>query len=71
MRRSLGGSSVYAEAFPLADRLCLTEVLDTPAEADAFFPAYNSNEWKVTSLEFHGYDDRHAQAYRFVDYTRK
>ncbi|MBQ2341968.1 MAG: dihydrofolate reductase, partial [Bacteroidaceae bacterium] len=67
----IGGSSVYAEAFPLADRLCLTEVLDTPAEADAFFPAYNSNEWKVTSLEFHGYDDRHAQAYRFVDYTRK
>ena len=67
----IGGSSVYAEAFPLADRLCLTEVLDTPAEADAFFPAYNSNECKVTSLEFHGYDDRHAQAYRFVDYTRK
>ncbi len=67
----IGGSSVYAEAFPLADRLCLTEVLDTPAEADAFFPMYDSDEWEVTFMEFHGADERHAQAYRFVDYTRR
>ena len=67
----IGGSSVYAEAFPLADRLCLTEVFDTPAEADAFFPTYNNDDWEVTFMEFHGVDERHAQAYRFVDYTRK
>ncbi|MBO4642711.1 MAG: dihydrofolate reductase [Bacteroidaceae bacterium] len=67
----IGGSSVYAEAFPLADRLCLTEVLDTPAKADAFFPTYNNDDWEVTFMEFHGVDERHAQAYRFVDYTRK
>ena len=67
----IGGFSVYAEAFPLADRLCLTEVLDTPAKADAFFPTYNNDDWEVTFMEFHGVDERHAQAYRFVDYTRK
>ena len=43
----IGGASVYAEALPLADRLCLTEVHDTPAEADAFFPDFSRDEWKV------------------------
>ena len=31
----IGGASVYDQALPLADRLCLTEVDDTPARADA------------------------------------
>ena len=34
----IGGVTVYAEALPLADRLCLTEVDDEPEGADAFFP---------------------------------
>ena len=33
----IGGASVYKEALPLADRLCLTLIDDTPAQADAFF----------------------------------
>lgn len=32
----LGGASVYRQAMPLADELCLTEVDDTAPEADAF-----------------------------------
>jgi len=67
----IGGSSVYAEAFPLADRLYLTEVMDTPKEADVFFPLYNNDEWEVISQEFHEPDERHAQTYRFVEYSRK
>ena len=35
----IGGASVYRQAMPLADELCLTEVDDTAPEADAFFPA--------------------------------
>lgn len=34
----IGGASVYRQAMPLADELCLTEVDDTAPEADAFFP---------------------------------
>ena len=37
----IGGASVYKEALPLADRLCLTEVQDTPALVDAFFPQFS------------------------------
>lgn len=65
----LGGSSVYEQALPLADRLCLTEVDDTPAQADAFFPAYD--DWKESWREDHNTDEKHAHRYSFVDYTRK
>ena len=64
----IGGASVYEQAIGCADRLCLTEVDDTPAEADAFFPDYS--DWQVASREEHDADERHAHAYAFVDYTR-
>ena len=64
----IGGARVYAEALPLADRLCLTEVDDTPQEADAFFPDYS--DWHCTAREQHAPDDRHAFSYAFADYER-
>ena len=67
----IGGASVYEQAFPLADRLCLTEIADTPQEADAFFPCFSREEWKVASKEAHEADERHAHPYCFVDYLRK
>lgn len=67
----IGGASVYAEALPLADRLCLTEVHDTPTEADAFFPEFNRDEWEIASLEKHEPDEKHNQSFDFIDYIRK
>lgn len=67
----IGGASVYREAMPLADRLCLTLIADTPAAADAFFPEVKPEEWTVANDEPHDTDEKHAQAYRFVDYIRK
>ena len=66
----IGGASVYRQAMPIADRLCLTEVDDTPAEADTFFPSYK-DDWKETRRENHETDERHAHRYAFVDYIRK
>ena len=66
----IGGASVYQQALPLADRLCLTEIDDTPAEADTFFPPYK-DEWKEAAREAHDIDDRHAHRYAFVDYIKK
>ena len=34
----IGGASVYQEALPIANKLCITHIDDTPAQADAFFP---------------------------------
>ena len=65
----LGGASVYEQALPLADRLCLTEVHDTPEEADAYFPDITG--WKEIWREEHNKDEKHAQQYAFVDYVRE
>lgn len=66
----IGGATVYEQALPLADRLCLTEIDDTPAQADAFFPPYRET-WHETAREPHPTDERHAHRYAFVDYVRK
>ena len=66
----IGGASVYRQALPIADRLCLTEIDDTPTEADTFFPSYEDN-WQEESREDHPVDDRHDFPYSFVDYVRK
>ena len=64
----IGGDSVYGQAMAFADRLCLTEIDDTPAEADAFFPDYSA--WKESFREDHDVDEKHAQRYSFVDYVK-
>lgn len=64
----IGGASVYAEALKCADRLCLTEIEDTPDKADVFFPSYD--DWHEVSREEHNIDDKHAYRYAFVDYVK-
>ncbi|MCR5198494.1 MAG: dihydrofolate reductase [Prevotella sp.] len=66
----IGGASLYSGLIDVADRLCLTEVDDTPAEADTFFPDY-SEGWQEAWREDHPADERHAHAYSFVDYVRR
>ena len=64
----IGGASLYRELLDKADRLCLTEIDDTPAQADTFFPDYSN--WKESWREDHTTDEKHQQAYSFVDYVR-
>ncbi len=64
----IGGAEVYAQAIGMADRLCLTEIADTPEGADAFFPTFVG--WREASREEHAADYRHAYPFAFVDYVR-
>lgn len=64
----IGGASLYNELLGVADRLCLTEVDDTPANADTFFPDYS--QWHEMAREDHSTDERHSHAYSFVDYEK-
>lgn len=66
----IGGNSVYQEAMPLADRLCLTLIHDTPDKADTFFPDF-SEGWEECEREDHDIDEKHHQRYSFVDFIRK
>lgn len=67
----IGGESIYRQALPFADELCLTEIQDTAKEADAFFPEINREEWIERSREVHHQDDKHPCSYDFVDYIRR
>lgn len=48
----IGGSSVYEQALPLADRLYIT-VVDAEYEADAYFPDYSSFQKIVFQKKSH------------------
>ena len=65
----IGGASIYKQAMTVANRLCLTEVDDTPQKADAFFPDYS--DWHEVWREEHDTDERHDYRYAFVDYERQ
>lgn len=65
----IGGAQVYAAALPLVSRMYLTEVHDSPPDADAFFPVFDRNEWMETSREPHERSD--GLRFDFVEYERK
>lgn len=66
----IGGEQLYKAMLEKADRLCLTEVDDTPENADAFFPYFDKTVWKESAREDHETDEKHAQRYSFVDYVK-
>ena len=66
----IGGGDVFALALPLAARMHLTHV-DTVVEgADAFFPAFDADAWRLVGIEAHPADATHAFAFEFADYRR-
>jgi len=65
----IGGASLYRSLIEKADRLCLTEIDDTPEHADTFFPDYS--DWKEVGREKHLADERHQYNYDFVDYVKQ
>ena len=58
----LGGAEVYRQALPIADEMQLTWI-PGKIEGDAFFPAWDQEEWKVV-------DSREEDGLRFVTYRR-
>ncbi|HQV41615.1 MAG TPA: dihydrofolate reductase [Moraxellaceae bacterium] len=65
----MGGSQIYTEALPRIDRMYVTEVKKTVA-GDAFFPAWNRNEWQETGRQNHHYEPAQID-YSFVIYDRR
>ena len=66
----IGGGEVYALALPRATRMHLTHVHALVEDADAFFPAFDMGQWRVTGIAAHPADAAHAFAFDFVDYAR-
>lgn len=66
----IGGESVYRQALPLADRLCLTEIDEEAPQADAYFPQVQPEVWHEKNRDVHPADEKHPCPYAFVDYVR-
>lgn len=58
----IGGSSIYEQSMPLADKLYITHV-NQEVDGDAFFPEINNEVWKEKSREEH-------EGFAFVNYVR-
>ncbi len=67
----IGGASVYKQAMPLADELCMTLVDAAAPKADAYFPPIDTEVWEEKSREPHQADEKHPCDYAFVNYERK
>lgn len=67
----IGGASVYKQALPLADELCMTLVDAAAPKADAYFPPIDPEVWEEKSREPHQADEKHPCNYAFVNYERK
>lgn len=65
----LGGSQVFREALPIADRLYVT-VVHAHIEGDTYFPEYDLNQWKLTSHERREADHENAYAMSFQVHER-
>lgn len=66
----IGGGELYALALPFATRMHLTYVETATESCDAFFPAFDADDWRVVAREAHPVDAKHAFEFEFVDYAR-
>ncbi len=66
----IGGGQIYAHALPLADRLYITRVDTTVADADTFFPTVDHTHFKRTWHQQHPADDKHPFSFTFEQYER-
>lgn len=65
----IGGAQLYAQALGRAQRLYLTRI-DAQPEGDAFFPAFDENQWQCVDSQAHPAEGE-APAYRFETWTRR
>lgn len=66
----IGGERMYAEGLAKADRLYLTRVHTVIEDGDAFFPAFDVNEWKIMTEEKHEADGENPIAFTKIIYER-
>ncbi len=61
----IGGAELYAQALPQAQRLYLTQV-HASVEGDAYFPAYQQQEWRELGREDYSASGCNPYDYSFI-----
>jgi dihydrofolate reductase len=66
----IGGTEIYKQFMPQANRLYITHVDASDAKANAFFPEIIPMVWNETSHEEHPADEKNPHAYVFSIYEK-
>lgn len=66
----IGGTTLFEESLPIADRIHYTEV-EADVEGDTFFPSFDRTQWQEREVERHPADERHPYAYRILVMDRR
>jgi dihydrofolate reductase len=66
----IGGTSLFAEALPVADRIHLTEV-EADVAGDTYFPPFDRTVFSEREVAHHLRDERHEHPFRIVVLERR
>jgi dihydrofolate reductase len=66
----VGGSTIYKEILPRANRLYLT-LVEAEVDGDAYFPPIDYTQWRELSRETHPADANNTYAYTFLELERR
>ena len=66
----IGGTTLFEESLPLADRIHLTEV-EAEVEGDTLLPPFDRGEWDEREVQRHPADARHAYPFRILVLERR
>lgn len=67
----IGGGTIYKEFLPLVDKLYITKVFHTYADADTFFPTINDDEWIQEDESEIFTDEKSNLQYQFLVLKRR
>jgi dihydrofolate reductase len=65
----IGGSKLYQQFLPLAQRMYLT-LVHAEVEGDALFPRYDETNWQEMARESHPADEKNHYPYTFLTLRR-
>ncbi len=67
----IGGGQIYTKFIDKADKLYITEIdAEAPADADTFFPEFDSRKWCISEQSAWETDARNNVRYRFTCLSR-
>ena len=66
----MGGSQIYGQFLPMANRLYITRIEGRTFEGDAWFPEIDEQIWRVSERHTHLADEKNSHPYTFLIYQR-
>ncbi|WP_455478963.1 dihydrofolate reductase [Bartonella sp. B23] len=66
----IGGGEIFQQGLNIADKIFLTEILDS-IEGDSFFPVLDKEKWIIVQTQYIPEGEKDSHPTRFVVYERK